>query len=90
MSFVIAAPEALVGAATDLANIGSTIGVANAAAAASTTSVLAAAADEVSTAIAALFEAHAQGYQALNAQAAAFHQEFVRAVCRGRGLVCGR
>src|SRR5260370_2005657 len=80
MSFVIAAPEALVVAATDLTNIGSTISGANAAAAASTETVLAAGADEVSTAIAALFGAHAQSYQALNAQAAAFHQQFVQAL----------
>ncbi|CRH14389.1 PE PGRS family protein [Mycobacterium tuberculosis] len=33
MSYVIAAPEALVAAATDLATLGSTIGAANAAAA---------------------------------------------------------
>ena len=73
MSFVIAAPEFLTAAATDLANIGSTIGAANAAAAAPTTSLLAAGADEVSAAVAALFGGHAQSYQALSAQAAAFH-----------------
>jgi hypothetical protein len=42
-------------AASDLANLGSTVSEANAAAAASTTRVVAAAQDEVSTAIAALF-----------------------------------
>ncbi|EFD16461.1 PE-PGRS family protein [Mycobacterium tuberculosis CPHL_A] len=52
---MIAAPEAIAAAATDLASIGSTIGAANAAAAANTTAVLAAGADQVSVAIAAAF-----------------------------------
>lgn len=42
MSFVIAAPETLVRAASDLANIGSTLGAANAAALGPTTELLAA------------------------------------------------
>ncbi|CKL83267.1 PE-PGRS family protein [Mycobacterium tuberculosis] len=67
---MIAAPEAIAAAATDLASIGSTIGAANAAAAANTTAVLAAGADQVSVAIAAAFGAHGQAYQALSAQAA--------------------
>lgn len=48
MQFVIAAPEFVAAAATDLANIGSTISAANVAAAAPTSGVLAAGADEVS------------------------------------------
>ena len=59
MSFVISTPEMLESAATDLATIGSTIGAANAAAAAPTTKVLAAAADEVSVGLAAMFDTHA-------------------------------
>lgn len=58
MSFVIAVPETIAAAATDLADLGSTIAGANAAAAANTTSLLAAGADEISAAIAALFGAH--------------------------------
>lgn len=58
MSFVIAAPEALVAVASDLAGIGSALAEANAAALAPTTALLAAGADEVSAAIAALFGAH--------------------------------
>ncbi|PHP03972.1 PE family protein, partial [Mycobacterium tuberculosis variant bovis] len=54
MSFVIAAPEVIAAAATDLASLGSSISAANAAAAANTTALMAAGADEVSTAIAAL------------------------------------
>ena len=64
MSFVIAAPEFMATAASDLANIGSTLSAANAAALAPMTIVLASGADEVS-AVAALFGAHALGYQAL-------------------------
>jgi hypothetical protein len=71
------APEFVSSAAADLAAIGSTISEANAAAASPTTSVVPAAADEVSTRIAALFSAHAQEFQALSAQAATFHQQFV-------------
>jgi hypothetical protein len=77
MSFVIAAPELITTAATDLGNIGSTLSEANAAAATQTAGVLAAAEDEVSAAIAAIFSALGQGYQALSAQAAAFHSQFV-------------
>lgn len=83
MSFVIAAPEALDSAATDLVVLGSTLGAATAAAAAQTTGIVAAAAhDEVSAAIAALFSAHGQAYQAASAQAAAFHTRFIRARSR--------
>ncbi|MCV7125331.1 PE family protein, partial [Mycobacterium lacus] len=85
MSFVIAAPEMLAAAAADLAGIGSAVGAANAAALAPTTSVLAAAADEVSTAVAALFSGHAQAYQALSAQAGAFHAQFVAVLNAGAG-----
>lgn len=55
MSFVIAAPEVMAAAATDLANIGSSISAASAAAAGPTMGILAAGADEVSVAISALF-----------------------------------
>ncbi|SON59569.1 PE-PGRS family protein PE_PGRS16 [Mycobacterium simulans] len=80
MSFVIAAPETLVAAATDLRSIASAISAANAAAAAPTISVLPAAVDQVSAGIAALFSSHAQGYQTLSAQATAFHQQFAQAL----------
>ncbi len=85
MSFVIAAPEVIAAAATDLASLGSSISAANAAAAANTTALMAAGADEVSTAIAALFGAHGQAYQALSAQAQAFHAQFVQALTSGGG-----
>ena len=85
MSFVVAVPDVLGTAATDLSNIGSTISAANSAAATQTTAVLAAAEDEVSVAIASLFSGHAQAYQALGAQAAAFHDQFVQALTAGAG-----
>ena len=85
MSFVIAAPEFVTAAASDLANVGSTITTANAAAAAPTTGVLAAGADEVSATVATLFGAHGQAYQAISAQTAAFHQQFVQLINSGAG-----
>nr|VTO95442.1 PE family protein [Mycobacterium riyadhense] len=83
MRYVTVAPEAVMAAASDLANLGSTIREATAAAAAPTTSVVAAAQDEVSTAIAALFGGHAQQFQALSAKAVAFHDQFVQALTGG-------
>jgi hypothetical protein len=83
MSLVIAAPELMTSAATDLASIGSTLNAAHAAAAAPTTGIVAAAEDEVSAAITELFSAHGQGFQALSARAAAFHEQFVQALTAG-------
>src|SRR6516165_7653419 len=80
MLSVTAAPELITTAATDVSNIGSTLNAAHAAAAAHTTGVLVAAEDEVSAAIAAVFSAHGQGFHALGAQAAAFHDQFVKAL----------
>src|SRR5262245_25582345 len=89
MSFVIAAPEMMTTAAADLAHLGSTLTEANAAAATQTTGLLAAAEDEVSAAIAAVFSAHGQGFQALGAQVAAFHDQFVQALTVGAGSYVG-
>ncbi|ORW94390.1 lipase [Mycobacterium sp. IEC1808] len=72
-------------AATDVASIGSVVATANRGVAGATTEVLAAAEDEVSTAIAAVFSAHGQGYQALSSQAAAYHQWFVQALAGASG-----
>ncbi|WP_139837105.1 PE family protein, partial [Mycobacterium szulgai] len=83
MPFAIVAPDSLEAAASDLARIGSTLSTANASAAASTTGLLAAGADEVSTAIAVLFGSHAQAYQAISAQAAAFHERFTQTLTGG-------
>ena len=83
ISFVIAVPEMVTDAATNLAGIGSTITSANAAAAAPTTAIMAAADDEVSAAITALFSQHASAYQAVSAQAEAFHSRFVAVLTSG-------
>ncbi len=83
MSFVIAVPEFVTAAASDLASLESTISSANAAAATRTTGVLAAAEDEVSAAVAAVFSAHGQGFHALSARAAAFHDQFMQALTAG-------
>ena len=64
MSSVVAAPELITTAATDLRSIGSTLSAAHAAAATQTTAMVAAAEDEVSAAIAAVFSAHGQGFRA--------------------------
>ncbi|SOJ54693.1 PE-PGRS family protein PE_PGRS17 [Mycobacterium simulans] len=85
MSFISVAPESVVTAASNLAGLGSALSQANMAATGKTTQVLAAAEDEVSTAIATLFGQHAQEYQALSAQAAAFHDRFVAALSTGAG-----
>ncbi|MGB9302800.1 MAG: PE family protein, partial [Mycobacterium sp.] len=78
MSYVVAVPEFVASAASDLTDIGSGLIAAHAAAAAPTTAVVAAAGDEVSAAIASLFSSHAQAYQSLSGRAAAFHAQFVR------------
>ncbi|MGV0478562.1 PE family protein, partial [Mycobacterium kansasii] len=80
MSFVSVDPEFLASAAADVDNIGSALSAANAAAKAPTIGVLAAGADEVSAAVASLFSGHAQVYQALSAEAARFHQQFMQAL----------
>jgi hypothetical protein len=75
---LVAAPEALVAAASDIAGIGSSLNAANASASLPTTGVLPAGADGVSTQLATMFSAHGQVYQRLSAQAASFHQQFVK------------
>ena len=85
MSFVIAAPEFVAAAASDLAAIGSTVSAAHMAAAPPTVAVIPAAADEVSASIAHVFSVHAQDYQVLAAQAAAFHEQFVQHLTASAG-----
>src|ERR1700739_3469393 len=78
MSYLVAAPEFLASAATDLSNIGPTLRGANPAGAAPTTG-------GVAGGIAAVFSARGQGFQALGAQAAAFHDQFVQTLPAGAG-----
>ncbi len=77
MSFVIAQPQILITTATTLAGIGSVMSAHNAAAAAPITGVIPPAADEVSALTVAHLANHAQSYQAVSAQAAAIHDQFV-------------
>ena len=77
MSYVMAAPEMMAAAATDVAAVGSTLSAAHMAAA-PTVAVIRAAADEVSGSIAHLFSGYGQDYQALAGQAAAFHEQFMQ------------
>jgi hypothetical protein len=89
MPYVIAAPDMLAAGAADVAGIGSSLSEANGAAAASTTRVIAAGSDEVSAAIASVFSVHGKAFQALSAQAAAFHSQFVQAFDAGAGAYAG-
>lgn len=85
MSFVTTQPDALAAAAGSLQGIGSALSAQNAAAAGPTTGVVPAAADEVSALAAAQFAAHAQMYQAVSAQAAAIHEQFVNTLATSSG-----
>ena len=85
MSYVVAAPEWLEATAAELDRIGSELDAAHAAAAVSTTGLVQAAADEVSTAVTALFAGYGKEFQVLGAQAGAFHQRFVQALNSGAG-----
>lgn len=77
MSFVTTQPEVLSAVAGELQGMGAAMGLANTAAASPTTGVVPPAADAVSALTAAQFAAHAQMYQAISAQAAAIHDQFV-------------
>lgn len=85
MSYVIAAPELVEAAAQSLSGIQSSLGQATAAAASPTTGILAAGADEISAAISQLFGTYGNEFQAVSAQAAAFHDQFVGLLNAGAG-----
>ncbi|CAM2757484.1 PE family protein [Mycobacterium intermedium] len=80
MSYLIAAPELLASAATDVQGIAAAVNAANAAAATRTSGLAAAAADEVSGLAAAFFNAYAQEYQAVVKQAGLFESQFTQAL----------
>ncbi|BBY52978.1 PE family protein [Mycobacterium koreense] len=77
MSLVTVEPELLTAAAVGLETIGTELHTVNAGIAAPTTGVIPAAADDVSALAAARFAAHGEQYQAVAAQAAAIHEQFV-------------
>jgi PE family len=83
MTLLSIAPDIVAGASGELEDLGSALRSANAAAASQTTWIAAPAADEVSAAITALLGTHAQGFQALSAKAAAFHDDFVNSLSGG-------
>jgi hypothetical protein len=85
MSFVSVTPDVVGQAVGELDSIGSALSAANAAAAASTTGIVAPGADAVSAAVAALLGTHAAEYQAVGAQAADFHSQFVSLLNAGTG-----
>lgn len=78
--FVTTQPEMLAAAAGNFETIGSAIAANNSAASGPTTGVIPAGADEVSALTATQFATHAAMYQAISAQAAAIHQQFVAAL----------
>jgi hypothetical protein len=80
MTSLIVQPQVVANAAANVADIGSMIGAANAAAAGPTTGVVAAAGDEVSAAATTLFNTYAQDYQELLKRAAVLHQQFGQAL----------
>ncbi len=85
MSYVLAEPQMMAAAATDVAAISSTVSAAHMAAAAPTVSLIPAAADQVSTGIAQLFSGVAQDFHSLVGQAATFGQQFAQHLHLGAG-----
>ena len=83
MSYVIAAPEMMTAAATDLATIGSDLSMAHHAAAVPTVALVPAAADEVSAGVAHLFSRYAEDFQGLVGRATAFHESFAQHLTAG-------
>lgn len=77
MSNVSVVPGIMTAAAADLEKIASVLDEAHRSAASATLALSPAAADEVSVGIAQLFAQHAQDYQVVTREAAAFHEEFV-------------
>ncbi|ORW24591.1 hypothetical protein AWC19_08770 [Mycobacterium palustre] len=86
---MLVAPDLLETAAADVAEIGSAVTAGNLAAAIPTTELAAAGADEVSAAVAALFGAHAQEYQAAAARAATYYEDFVRNLAAAAAAYAG-
>jgi hypothetical protein len=85
LSYVIAAPEMMTAAATDLATIGSDLHAAHASVSVATVALAPAAADEVSVGVAALFSSYAQGFHALVGQASVFGHQFAHQLHTGAG-----
>jgi PE family len=82
-SYVIAVPEAIAGASSDLSEIAEALRTATGRAVPSTTGIVVAGRDEVSAAIARVFGTYGDRFQALSAQSMAFHDRFVQAFGAG-------
>ena len=85
VSYLVTAPEEVGAAARDLAGIRSLLAGSATSAAAPTAAVAAAAQDEVSALVATMFSDFGQEFQALSAQADAFHEQFVGLINAGAG-----
>lgn len=85
MSFVIAAPDLVERAASDLIGIRSLLAEAASTAAFPTTGIASAAHDEVSIAVAAMFGDVGREFQVLSARAQLFHAQFVELMNAGAG-----
>ncbi|BBZ44508.1 PE family protein [Mycobacterium parmense] len=85
MSNVIAVPDFIAAAATDVATVASSVNAAHMAAAAPTVAVMPAAADEVSAGIASLFSKFGETYQATAGQVAAFPAQFAQNLTASAG-----
>jgi hypothetical protein len=85
VSFVTAQPEALSGAAGNLAGLGDAMAARNGAAATPTTALTPAASDIVSAMTAAQFGQHGATYQQIAVQAAEVHGQLVAALRSGSG-----
>jgi PE family len=85
MSYVITEPELVQGAAQDLAGIRESLAEATSTVSGPTTAIAAAGQDEISIAIASMFGNFGQNFQALSAQARAFHEQFVGLLSQGAG-----
>jgi hypothetical protein len=85
VSLLDVTPQLLTSAAADVKSIGAALDEAHAAAATPTTALVAAGADEVSTAVAALFSGHGQAFQSLSGQASAFRAQFTQALSGAGG-----
>lgn len=83
MSYVVAAPEAITGAAENLASIDSALGDVTAATAAATTELAPAAADEISLAISRLFGSYGHDFSDVAAQLRSYHRDFIDLVNSG-------
>lgn len=85
MSAVIAVPELMAQAATDLTAIGETLNAAHMTAAGPTVALVPAAADEVSTSIAHLLSGYGQEYQKLAGEATACYEQFAQHLTASAG-----